>query len=91
MSTEPEAPAPTPADSPSSGPTRRTFIATTSAVGGVVIAGGAVGGGFPPASDEAPRFRLRLEPDQARGTLYVRSDGPARARQALRSQVQGPD
>ncbi|WP_326692040.1 (2Fe-2S)-binding protein [Streptomyces sp. NBC_01795] len=78
MSTEPEAPAPTPADGPSSGPTRRTFIATTSAVGGgVVIAGGAVGGGLLAASDEAdaasaaPASRVSLTVNGTRHTVTV--------------------
>ncbi|WP_392750357.1 (2Fe-2S)-binding protein [Streptomyces sp. LN590] len=77
MSTEPEAPAPTPAGDPSSGPTRRTFIATTSAVGGVVIAGGAIGGGFLAASDEAdaapaaPTSRVSLTVNGTRHTVTV--------------------
>ncbi|WP_442737990.1 (2Fe-2S)-binding protein [Streptomyces pseudogriseolus] len=77
MSTEPEAPAPTPADGPPAGPSRRTFIATTSAVGGVVIAGGAVGGGFLAASDEAdaapaaPTSRVSLTVNGTRHTVTV--------------------
>ncbi|MFG3151488.1 (2Fe-2S)-binding protein [Streptomyces sp. NPDC048219] len=77
MSTEPEAPAPIPADSPASGPTRRTFIATTSAVGGVVLAGGAVAGSILASSDEAdaapaaPTSRVSLTVNGTRHTVTV--------------------
>ncbi|MFJ8677094.1 hypothetical protein [Streptomyces sp. NPDC093589] len=43
MSADPEDPAPISADEPFPASTRRTFIATGTAVGGVVIAGGAIG------------------------------------------------
>ncbi|WP_326692066.1 hypothetical protein OIE63_36260 [Streptomyces sp. NBC_01795] len=53
MSTEPEAPALIPADEPYPAPTRRTVIATSTAVGGAVVAGGVIGGAFLSASEEA--------------------------------------
>ncbi|MFJ9026490.1 (2Fe-2S)-binding protein [Streptomyces sp. NPDC102259] len=46
-------PSPTEPGDPSSAPTRRTFIATTTAVGGVAVAGGVIGGSFLVGSEEA--------------------------------------
>ncbi|MBA2951933.1 (2Fe-2S)-binding protein [Streptomyces himalayensis] len=81
MSTDlPESAVPPPstgADESSSAPTRRTFIATSTAVGGAVIAGGLVGGTFLSGSDEAsaaqtpPSSRVTLTVNGTRRTVTV--------------------
>ncbi|MEU4873144.1 (2Fe-2S)-binding protein [Streptomyces sp. NPDC021608] len=65
-----------PGDSPTP-PTRRTFIATTTAVGGAVVAGGLVAGsplldpGEAAASEAAPSTRVSLTVNGARQTVTV--------------------
>ncbi|MFJ8054443.1 (2Fe-2S)-binding protein [Streptomyces luteogriseus] len=61
---------------PSSAPTRRTFIATTTVVGGVAVAGGVIGGSFLVGSDEAaaataPASRVSLTVNGTRRTVTV--------------------
>ncbi|MBT3155354.1 (2Fe-2S)-binding protein [Streptomyces sp. CHD11] len=78
MSTEPVEPADPPAVEPPPAPSRRTFIATTTAVGGAVVAGGlaagtpAVGAG-PAAAGGPPSGRLALTVNGERHTVTVDS------------------
>ncbi|MBZ9641724.1 (2Fe-2S)-binding protein [Streptomyces sp. PSKA30] len=79
MSTDlPESAVPPPTDSsePSSAPTRRTFIATSTAVGGVVLAGGVIGGTLlgpeeAGAAAVAPSSRVALTVNGTRRTVTV--------------------
>ncbi|MEV0641614.1 (2Fe-2S)-binding protein [Streptomyces sp. NPDC050619] len=80
MSTElPESavPPPTGSSESSPAPTRRTFIATSTAVGGAVVAGGVVAGTFLADSDEAtaaespPSSRVSLTVNGTRRTVTV--------------------
>lgn len=75
MSTEsPETPV-SPPEQPSSPPSRRTFVATASAVGGVVAAGGLVAGpslfGEQAAAAAAPGSRVSLTVNGRRHTVTV--------------------
>ncbi|WP_275559103.1 (2Fe-2S)-binding protein [Streptomyces sp. 5-6(2022)] len=78
MSTESVSPAPPPTEpdeSPSS-PTRRTFIAATTAVGGVAVAGGVIGGSVLVGSEDAaaataPASRVTLTVNGTRRTMTV--------------------
>ncbi|MDQ0946914.1 xanthine dehydrogenase YagT iron-sulfur-binding subunit [Streptomyces phaeochromogenes] len=77
MSTETPESATSPPAEPPSAPSRRTFIATTSAVGGVIAAGGLVAG--PPllgveaaaAAEAAPSSRVSLTVNGRRHTVTV--------------------
>lgn len=80
MSTElPESalPPPTGADETSLAPTRRTFIATTGAVGGAVVAGGVIGGSLladpqeAAAAEAPPTGRVSLTVNGVRRTVTV--------------------
>ncbi|MGW2169525.1 (2Fe-2S)-binding protein [Streptomyces sp. NPDC001705] len=81
MSTDlPESALPPPPDESSessSAPTRRTFIATSTAVGGAVIAGGVIGGSYLTGSEEAtaaekvPSSRVSLTVNGTRRTVTV--------------------
>jgi xanthine dehydrogenase YagT iron-sulfur-binding subunit len=80
MSTEPPesaVPPPTGASQLSAAPTRRTFIATSTAVGGAVAAGGVIGGTSLVGSEEAtaaerpPSSRVSLTVNGARRTVTV--------------------
>ncbi|MFF7279094.1 (2Fe-2S)-binding protein [Streptomyces griseorubiginosus] len=80
MSTElPESaiPPPTGAGESSSTPTRRTFIATTGAVGGAVVAGSVIGGTYllgpeeAAAADASPASRVSLTVNGTRRTVTV--------------------
>ncbi|WP_405816044.1 (2Fe-2S)-binding protein [Streptomyces sp. NBC_01390] len=78
MSTEAVSPAPPPTepDESPSAPTRRTFIATTTAVGGVAVAGGVIGGSVLVGSEEAaaaaaPASRVSLTVNGTRRTMTV--------------------
>ncbi|WP_328767074.1 (2Fe-2S)-binding protein [Streptomyces sp. NBC_00286] len=79
MSTEiPESsvPPPTGADESSTGPTRRTFIATSTAVGGVVVAGGVLGGTVflgdeADGAEPPPESRVSLTVNGTRRTVTV--------------------
>ncbi len=80
MSTElPESAVPPPigADESSLAPTRRTFIATGTAVGGAVVAGGVIGGSFLAAPEEVaaaeapPSSHVSLTVNGTRRTVTV--------------------
>ncbi|MFC9678236.1 (2Fe-2S)-binding protein [Streptomyces sp. NPDC056948] len=78
MSTEPVSagPPPTEPGEPSSAPTRRTFIATTTAVSGVAVAGGVIGGPFLAGPEKAaaaapPAGRVALTVNGTRRTVTV--------------------
>ncbi|MEU6351414.1 (2Fe-2S)-binding protein [Streptomyces sp. NPDC047072] len=70
-------PPPTEPDASPSAPTRRTFIATTTAVGGVAVAGGVIGGSVLAGSQDAaaavasPSSRVSLTVNGARRTVTV--------------------
>ncbi|MGA5356092.1 (2Fe-2S)-binding protein [Streptomyces purpurascens] len=74
---EPAAPPPTGSSDPASAPSRRAFIATGSAVGGVVVAGGVVGGTLladareASADDKVPSSRVSLTVNGTRRTVTV--------------------
>ncbi|WP_030244255.1 MULTISPECIES: (2Fe-2S)-binding protein [unclassified Streptomyces] len=74
---EPAAPPPTQADDTSPAPTRRTFIATGTAVGGAVVAGGVIGGSFLASPEEVaaaeapPSSRVSLTVNGTRRTVTV--------------------
>ncbi len=76
MSTDlPESYGPLP-DGPSPAPSRRTFIATTTAVGGAVMAGGLVAGASPSGAEEvsaaaAPSGRVSLTVNGKRHTAVI--------------------
>ncbi|MCW8380847.1 (2Fe-2S)-binding protein [Streptomyces justiciae] len=78
MSTEPVSAAPPPAEPEAlpSAPTRRTFIAATTAVGGVAVAGGVIGGSVLVGSEDAaaavaPVSRVSLTVNGTRRTVTV--------------------
>ncbi|WEH12614.1 (2Fe-2S)-binding protein [Streptomyces sp. VNUA24] len=78
MSTEPVSALPPPAapDASPADPTRRTFIATTGAVGGVAVVGGVIGGPLPVAAEEEPAAappagRVSLTVNGTRRTVTV--------------------
>ncbi|MEU6228482.1 (2Fe-2S)-binding protein [Streptomyces sp. NPDC047042] len=78
MSTESVSPVPPPTepDESPSAPTRRTFIATTTAVGGVAVAGGVIGGSVLVGAEEAaaavaPASRVSLTVNGTRRTVTV--------------------
>ncbi|GGK85135.1 (2Fe-2S)-binding protein [Streptomyces flaveus] len=77
MSTEHPVQAETPSVEPPSTPTRRTFIATTTVVGGVAVAGGLVAGPLTPVAEEAvaaeapPGSRVSLTVNGVRRTVTV--------------------
>ncbi|MEV5106543.1 (2Fe-2S)-binding protein [Streptomyces massasporeus] len=78
MAPEPvsSAPPPTEPDELPTEPTRRTFIATTTAVGGVAVAGGVIGGSYLVGSEEAaattaPAGRVSLTVNGTRRTVTV--------------------
>ncbi|MEU0110119.1 (2Fe-2S)-binding protein [Streptomyces sp. NPDC006129] len=77
MSTEPPEPTVSLPEGSSSAPSRRTFIATTTAVGGAVVAGGLTAGpsvfGAEPAeaADAAPSSRVTLTVNGERRTVTV--------------------
>ncbi|MCX4703256.1 (2Fe-2S)-binding protein [Streptomyces sp. NBC_01373] len=63
-------------EGPAAVPTRRTFIATTAAVGGVVVAGGLAGGSAltdqeSPAAEAPPSGRLSLTVNGERRTVTI--------------------
>ncbi|MER5225496.1 carbon monoxide dehydrogenase, partial [Streptomyces flaveus] len=70
-------PPPTGAGESSPTPTRRTFIATSTAVGGVVVAGGTIGGTLLAGPEEAtaagkpPSSRVSLTVNGSRRTVTV--------------------
>ena len=70
-------PPPTEPGESSSAPTRRTFIATTTAVGGAAVAGGVIGGAFRAGSEDAaadeaaPSTRVSLTVNGSRRTVTV--------------------
>ncbi|NUS17194.1 MAG: (2Fe-2S)-binding protein [Streptomyces sp.] len=69
-------PPPTEPDVSPSAPTRRTFIATTTAVGGVAVAGGVIGGSVLVGSQDAaaavaPTSRVSLTVNGTRRTVTV--------------------
>ncbi len=74
---EPSAPPPTGAGESSLAPTRRTFIATSTAVGGAVVAGGVIAGTFLADPEEAtaaerpPSSRVSLTVNGTRHTVTV--------------------
>ncbi|MEU2287268.1 (2Fe-2S)-binding protein [Streptomyces sp. NPDC013178] len=74
---ESDVPPPTGAGDPSMAPTRRAFIATTTAAGGAVVAGGVIGGSLPAGSEEAaaaeaaPAGRVSLTVNGTRRTVTV--------------------
>ncbi|MBC2905542.1 (2Fe-2S)-binding protein [Streptomyces cupreus] len=71
---ESDVPPPKGADEPSSGPTRRTFIATSTAVGGVVVAGGVIGGSLladPAAAETVRSGQVSLTVNGTRRTVTV--------------------
>ncbi|MEU5248568.1 2Fe-2S iron-sulfur cluster-binding protein, partial [Streptomyces asoensis] len=74
---EPAAPPPTGAGEPSPAPTRRTFIATSTAVGGAVVAGGVIGGTIfadaqeVSAAEAPPSSRVSLTVNGTRRTVTV--------------------
>ncbi|MGX1673222.1 (2Fe-2S)-binding protein [Streptomyces sp. NPDC055400] len=76
MSPEPAVPPPYASPTSSASPTRRTFIATGTAVGGVVVAGGVIGGTLVAGSSEAaaeapPESRVALTVNGTRRTAKV--------------------
>ncbi|WP_033318203.1 (2Fe-2S)-binding protein [Streptomyces yerevanensis] len=77
MSTERPVQAETPPVESPSAPTRRTFIATTTVVGGAAVAGGLVAGPLTPAAEEAvaaeapPGSRVSLTVNGVRRTVTV--------------------
>ncbi|MEU6910709.1 (2Fe-2S)-binding protein [Streptomyces coeruleorubidus] len=77
MSTEVTDSAVPPPATPPSEPSRRTFVATTAAVGGAVVAGGLVAGPFGPGAEEAaaadapPSGRVSLTVNGQRHTVTV--------------------
>lgn len=77
MSTELPESTVAPADLPPTAPTRRTFMATTTAVGGAVVAGGLVAGTSPFGAQEAaaaeapPTSRVSLTVNGKRHTVTV--------------------
>lgn len=56
---------------PSSAPSRRTFIATSTAVGGAVVAGGLVAGPPPPGAEAVPSSRVSLAVNGVRHTVAI--------------------
>ncbi|WP_425247829.1 (2Fe-2S)-binding protein [Streptomyces sp. NEAU-NA10] len=74
---ESDVPPLTGAGDPSMAPTRRAFIATTTAAGGAVVAGGVIGGSLPAGSEEAaaaeaaPAGRVSLTVNGTRRTVTV--------------------
>ncbi|MEU0076000.1 (2Fe-2S)-binding protein [Streptomyces sp. NPDC006332] len=75
MSAELPEPYGSPPEEPASAPTRRTFIATATAVGGAVAAGGLVGGASSAAAEEAvaeaPSGRVSLTVNGERHTAVI--------------------
>lgn len=77
MSIEPPTPTAAPSEAPSSEPTRRTFIATTTVVGGAVVAGGLTAGPsvfgaeHADAAEASPSSRVSLTVNGERRTVTV--------------------
>ncbi|GAB2976778.1 (2Fe-2S)-binding protein [Streptomyces pseudoechinosporeus] len=75
--TDPDVPPPTDSTESPTAPTRRTFIATTTAVGGAVVAGGIIAGSTfidaegAEAGEAAPSSRVSLTVNGARRTVTV--------------------